>query len=86
MKKCDFGSVAPEEFIRDRSQLVFGISDEAGRKKLLGKSDLSLEQTDEICHSADRSSPTPAKAMEHFEVDKAETVHALSRAKVPKER
>ena len=51
VKRCDFGGVMPEEIIRDR--LVFGTSYEAVRKKLLEKSDLALEQTDEICQSVE---------------------------------
>ena len=48
---CDFGTITPDEILRDR--LVFGIRDGKTRERLLGEPALTLKRTDEICRSAE---------------------------------
>ena len=48
---CAFGTITPDEILRDR--LVFGISDDKLREKLLAEKNLTLETTDEICRAAE---------------------------------
>ena len=49
-EECDFQTITPEEFLRDR--LVFGIKDDKVRERLLRKSNLTLSKTDEMCRAA----------------------------------
>lgn len=46
---CSFQTITPNEILRDR--LVFGINDQQAREKLLRKANLTLAETDDICHS-----------------------------------
>ena len=48
---CEFGSITPDELLRDR--LVFGIRDSRVRERLLRENNLTLARTDEICHAAE---------------------------------
>ena len=48
---CDFGSITPDELLRDR--LVFGVRDSKIRERLLREPALTLKRTDEICRSAE---------------------------------
>ena len=50
MERCKFESIIPNQILRDK--LVFGIfHDSKVRERLLREKNLSLEETDEICHS-----------------------------------
>ena len=49
---CDFGSITPNEILRDC--LVFGIKDSKVKERLLRESNLTLDKTDEICRAAER--------------------------------
>ena len=51
---CDFAHITSEEILRDR--LVFGISDNKVRERLLRESMLTLAKTNEICHAAESMS------------------------------
>ena len=46
---CSFETITSKEILRDR--LVFGIKDQHAREKLLRKANLTLADTDDICHS-----------------------------------
>ena len=48
---CDFGTITPEELLRDR--LIFGIRDNKVRERLLRESHLTLAKTDEICRASE---------------------------------
>ena len=48
-ERCEFESITPNQILRDK--LVFGIRDSKVRERLLREKNLSLEETDEICHS-----------------------------------
>ena len=50
-ENCDFDEITPDEILRDR--LVFGICDTKTREWLLRVADLTLQQTDDICHAAE---------------------------------
>ena len=50
-ENCDFGSITPDEILRDR--LVFGVRDIKTRERLLREPALTLKCTDEICHAAE---------------------------------
>ena len=50
-ENCDFQSISPDEILRDR--LVFGISDNKVRERLLRESNLTLAKADEICRAAE---------------------------------
>ena len=50
-ENCDFGSITPDELLRDR--LVFGIRDARTRERLLREPALTLKRTDELCHAAE---------------------------------
>ena len=50
-ENCDFGSITPDELLRDR--LVFGIRDAKTRERLLREPALTLKRTDEVCHAAE---------------------------------
>ena len=49
VERCEFESITPNQILRDK--LVFGIRDSKVRERLLHEKNLSLEKTDEICHS-----------------------------------
>ena len=49
VERCKFESIIPNQILRDK--LVFGIHDSKVRERLLREKTLSLEETDEICHS-----------------------------------
>ena len=49
MERCKFELITPNQILRDR--LVFGIHDSKVHERLLREKNLSLEETDEICHS-----------------------------------
>ena len=53
-EECEFGTITPDEILRDR--LVFGIRDAKVRERLLRESKLTLEKTDEICRAAESTS------------------------------
>ena len=48
-ERCEFESITPNQILRDK--LVFGIRDSKVCERLLHEKNLSLEETDEICHS-----------------------------------
>ena len=50
-ENCDFGTITPDEILRDR--LIFGIRDGKTRERLLREPALTLKRTDEICRSAE---------------------------------
>ena len=49
VERCKFESITPNQILRDK--LVFGIHDSKVRERVLHEKNLSLEETDEICHS-----------------------------------
>ena len=49
VERFEFESITPNQILRDK--LVFGIRDSKVRERLLREKNLSLEETDEICHS-----------------------------------
>ena len=49
VERCEFESINPNQILRDK--LVFEIRDSKVRERLLHEKNLSLEKTDEICHS-----------------------------------
>ena len=67
-----FSTITPEELLRDR--LVFGISDNKVRERLLRESALTLKKTDEICRASESSSA------QMKEVGKTDTVSAIGPA------
>ena len=67
---CAFSTITPEELLRDR--LVFGISDNKVRERLLRESVLTLKKTDEICRASESSSA------QMKEVGKTDTVSAIN--------
>ena len=69
-KGCAFSTITPEELLRDR--LVFGISDNKVRERLLCESALTLKKTDEICRASESSSA------QMKEVGKTDTVSAIN--------
>ncbi len=48
---CSFGTITPDEVLRDR--LVFGIRDSKVRERLLREPNLTLARTDEVCRAAE---------------------------------
>ena len=50
-ESCEFDSITPDEILRDR--LIFGITDDKTRERLLREPGLSLDKTDAICRSAE---------------------------------
>ena len=48
-ERCEFESLTPNQILRDKH--VFGIRDSKVRERLLREKKLTLEKTDEICHS-----------------------------------
>ena len=67
---CDFGSITPEEIVRDR--IIFGIRDDKIRERLLRESKLTLEKTDEICRASESTK------MQMKEVGQGDTVSAVN--------
>ena len=49
VERCKFESITPNQILHDK--LMFGIRDSKVRERLLREKNLSLEETDEICHS-----------------------------------
>ena len=49
VERCEFKSITTNQILRDK--LVFGIRNSKVRERLLREKNLSLEETDEICHS-----------------------------------
>ena len=72
---CDFGTITPDEILRDR--LVFGIRDAKTRERLLRESELTLERTDEMCHAAE----SMMSQMKVFEDSQGVTVNTLASGK-----
>lgn len=69
-ESCQFDVITPKEILRDR--LLFGITDNKVRERLLRETNLTLEKTDEICRAAE-SMATQMKIM----ADGDQAVHAV---------
>ena len=50
-QECEFGTITPDEILRDR--LVFGVRDDKVRERLLREPNLTLAKTDELCRAAE---------------------------------
>ena len=72
---CDFETITPDEILRDR--LVFGISDNRLRERLLREPKLTLAKTDALCRAAEATQ----QQMKTMSADAP--THAISRRSGP---
>ena len=75
---CDFAKITPDEILRDR--LLFGISDNKVRERLLRETNLTLEKTDDLCHASERMA-AQLKIVADKQTPPAEAANAVSTGK-----
>jgi len=66
-ENCEFHKITPDEILRDR--LVFGVSDDKIRERLLREPNLTLEKTDSICRATEsmKSQMKMVQGKEHID-------------------
>ena len=68
-KKCSFETITPDQILRDR--IISGLTDNELRKKLLAKTDLTLENVIQLCKTVE----TVLKQAEVFNKEHINTIY-----------